>query len=75
VKEENMRGLNIFALILTIIGAINWLFVGLFDIDLVASIFGGANATMTTVVYVLVGIAGIINLSLLFELIREIDRK
>jgi uncharacterized membrane protein YuzA (DUF378 family) len=70
-----MRGLNIFALILTIIGAINWLFVGLFDIDLVASIFGGANATMTTVTYVLVGIAGIINLSLLFELIREIDRK
>ena len=33
-----MRGLNIFALILTIIGALNWGLVGLFDFDLVASI-------------------------------------
>jgi uncharacterized membrane protein YuzA (DUF378 family) len=70
-----MRGLNILCLILTIIGAINWAFVGLFDFDLVASVFGGANTTMSTVVYVLIGLAGIINIGLLFEMINELDRK
>lgn len=70
-----MRGLQIVCLILTIIGAINWGFVGLFDFDLVASIFGGADTTMSTVIYCLVGLAGIINLGLLFEMIREADRK
>ncbi|HHT38298.1 MAG TPA: DUF378 domain-containing protein [Mollicutes bacterium] len=70
-----MRGLNIFALILTIIGALNWGLVGLFDFDLVASIFGGADSTIATVIYVLIGIAGIINLSLLFEMINETDRR
>ncbi len=70
-----MRTLQIISLILTIIGAINWGFVGLFDIDLVASIFGGTDSTMSTVVYALVGLAGIINLGLLFEMIGEADRK
>jgi uncharacterized membrane protein YuzA (DUF378 family) len=70
-----MRGLNILCLILTIIGAINWAFVGLFDFDLVASVFGGADTTMSTVVYVLIGLAGIINIGLLFEMINELDRK
>lgn len=70
-----MRGLNIICLILTIIGAINWGFVGLFNFDLVASIFGGATTTMSKVVYVLIGIAGIINLGLLFEMINDLDRK
>lgn len=70
-----MRGLQIICLILTIIGAINWGFVGLFDFDLVASIFGGKDTTMSTVVYCLIGLAGIINLGLLFEMINEADRK
>jgi uncharacterized membrane protein YuzA (DUF378 family) len=70
-----MRGLNILCLILIIIGAINWAFVGLFDFDLVASIFGGTDTTMSTVVYVLIGLAGIINIGLLFEMINELDRK
>ncbi len=69
-----MRALQIFCLILTIIGAINWGFVGLFDIDLVASVFGGTNSTFTTVVYTLVGIAGLINLGLLFEMIGDDDK-
>lgn len=70
-----MRGLQIFCLILTILGAINWGFVGLFDFDLVASIFGGADSTISTLIYCLIGIAGIINLGLLFEMMREADRK
>lgn len=70
-----MRGLNIICLILTIIGAINWGFVGLFDFDLVSSIFGGATTTMSKVIYTLIALAGIVNLGLLFEMINETDRE
>jgi uncharacterized membrane protein YuzA (DUF378 family) len=70
-----MRGLQIFCLILTIIGAINWGFVGLFDFDLVASIFGGSDSIISVVIYSIIGLAGIINLGLLFEMIKEADRK
>ncbi len=70
-----MRGLQIFCLILTIIGAINWGFIGLFDFDLVASIFGGPDSTISTVAYCLVGLAGLINIGLLFEMVQEADRK
>ena len=61
-----MQTLQKVCLILMIIGAINWGLVGLFDINLVDSLFGAENV-ITKVVYVLVGIAGIINVSLLFE--------
>jgi len=70
-----MRGLQIFCLILTIIGAINWGFVGLFDFDLVASIFGGSDSTISVLIYCLIGLAGVVNLGLLFEMINEADKK
>ena len=60
-----MKTLQIICLILTIIGAVNWGLVGLFDLDLVAATFG-VDSAITTVVYSIVGIAGIINLGLLF---------
>lgn len=47
------------ALILVIIGALNWLLVGLLQIDLVASIFGGQGSIISRIIYALVGIAGI----------------
>lgn len=53
-----MRTLNIIALVLVIIGALNWLLVGLFTFDLVAAIFGTLTA-LSRIVYILVGIAGI----------------
>lgn len=53
------------ALSLTIIGAINWGLVGIFDFDLVAAIFG-AGSVFSRIIYTLVGIAGIINVILLF---------
>jgi uncharacterized membrane protein YuzA (DUF378 family) len=59
------------ALVLVIIGALNWLLVGLFQFDLVAAIFGGQNALLSRVVYTLVGIAGIWCIGLLF---RDRDR-
>jgi uncharacterized membrane protein YuzA (DUF378 family) len=53
-----MRGSYWFALILLVIGGLNWLLVGLFDFDLVAAIFGDMSPA-TRVVYVLVGIAAV----------------
>lgn len=55
------------ALILVIIGALNWLLVGLFQFDLVASLFGGQDALISRLVYTLVGVAGIWSVSLLFR--------
>jgi uncharacterized protein len=50
-----MKGLNIATLVLIIIGGINWGLVGLFQFDLVAAIFGGQNAALARIVYILVG--------------------
>lgn len=55
------------ALILVIVGALNWLLVGLFSFDLVASIFGGQQSFLSRIVYSLVGLAGIYSISLLFR--------
>lgn len=62
-----MKTLQMIALTLIIIGALNWGLVGLFQFDLVASIFGGTEEILTRVIYTLVGIAGIINIGLLFQ--------
>lgn len=55
------------SLVLVIIGALNWLLVGLFRFDLVASIFGGQAALVSRVVYTLVGLAGIYAIGFLFR--------
>ena len=60
------------ALVLTIIGALNWALVGIFQFDLVAWIFGGQDAGFSRVIYTLVALAGIWCISLLF---RERDRE
>lgn len=61
-----MQTLQKVCLVLTIIGAINWGLVGLFDFNLVSTLFGVENV-VTRIIYVLVGIAGIINIALLFD--------
>lgn len=53
-----MKAWNAVALTLVIIGAINWLLVGLFQFNLVDAIFGSLSA-ITRIIYVLVGIAGL----------------
>lgn len=50
------------ALALMVIGALNWLLVGLFQYDLVAAIFGGSDSLLSRIIYSLVGIAGIYGL-------------
>lgn len=62
------------ALILTIIGALNWGSIGLFQFDLVAWIFGGQDAILSRVIYTVVALAGLWCISLLFrarENVRE----
>ena len=54
------------ALILIIIGAINWGMVGIFDINLVELVFG-ADTILTNVIYALVGISGLLSMGLLLK--------
>lgn len=54
-----MKTLNVIALALLIIGGLNWLLIGLFEFDLVASIFGGQTSALSRIIYVIVGICAI----------------
>ena len=55
------------ALILTIVGALNWGLIGLAKFDLVAWIFGGQTAILSRIIYTLVGLAGLWCITLLFR--------
>ena len=59
--------LNKIALILTIIGAVNWGLVGICQFDLVAWLFGGQTGLVSRIIYTLVGLAGLWCVSLLFR--------
>lgn len=56
------------ALILVIIGALNWGLIGLFNFDLVAALFGGSMTFLSKVVYSFVGLAGAYMIYLLMKL-------
>lgn len=62
-----MRILDRVALILTIIGGINWGLIGIFKFDLVAWICGGQTAIFARIIYTLVCLAAIWCISLLFR--------
>lgn len=62
-----MRTLQKIALIFTIIGALNWGMVGLFEIDIIASLFDGSDSIISRIIYTIVAIAGIINIGLFFD--------
>jgi uncharacterized membrane protein YuzA (DUF378 family) len=53
-----MKGMHILAFILVVIGGLNWLLQGLFMWD-IGQLFGGQGATISRVIYVLVGLAAI----------------
>ena len=55
------------SLILTILGGVNWLLVGLFQFDLVSWICGGQDSLWARLIYTLVALAGIWCVSLLFR--------
>ena len=59
--------MDTIALILSIIGSLNWGLVGIFKFDLIAWIFGGQTAVVSRILYTLVGLAGLTCISLLFR--------
>ena len=66
-KEEWTMIMDRIALIVTIIGALNWGSIGLFRFDLVAWLFGGQTALGSRIVYTVVALAGIWCISLIFR--------
>lgn len=66
-----MKTLDIIALLLVIIGAVNWGLIGFFQFDLVSALFG-TMSTFSRIVFALVGIAGLYSLSFLG---RDRDRE
>lgn len=65
--------MDTIALILSIIGSLNWGLVGIFQFDLVAWLFGGQASVISRIIYTLVGLAGIWCISLLFRKGRHMD--
>jgi uncharacterized protein len=55
-----MKSIGLIALILVVVGAVNWGLVGLAQFDLVAALFGGPSAPLSRIVYSVVGVAGVV---------------
>ncbi|MBQ7817662.1 MAG: DUF378 domain-containing protein [Oscillospiraceae bacterium] len=61
------KHMDTIALILSIIGSLNWGLVGIFQFDLVAWLFGGQDGIVSRIIYTLVGLAGLWCITLLFR--------
>ena len=61
------------ALILSIVGSLNWGLVGIFQFDLVAWLFGGQDMVISRILYTVIGLAGLWCISLLFRRVRRVD--
>ena len=66
-----MHTLQKIALFLTIVGALNWGLVGLFEFDFISSLFGGSDMIVSRVIYALIALAGIVNIGLLFDELKD----
>lgn len=62
-----MKTLQRIALVLTIVGALNWGLIGFFEFNLVTSLFGDTNSVISRIIYSIIAIAGVINIGLFFE--------
>lgn len=72
------RALNAITLILIIVGALNWLLVGLFEFDLVATIAGldfGQTNLFSRIIYILVGLSGLAQLMNLAQILSADDTR
>jgi len=67
-----MRTINALALILVIVGALNWLLVGLFSFDLVAALFANGFGTLSVLSRIVYGLVGLSGLWLLFALLPRV---
>ncbi|MFZ1626364.1 MAG: DUF378 domain-containing protein [Candidatus Moraniibacteriota bacterium] len=57
-----MKQLHMAAFLLLVVGGLNWLAVGLLEMDLVARLFGGMSSMLAKAVYVLVGVSAVFEL-------------
>lgn len=65
--------MDTLALILSIIGSLNWGLVGICQFDLVAWLFGGQGGVFSRIIYTLVGLAGLWCITLLFRKGQRVD--
>lgn len=70
---DNMKILNKIALVLCVIGGINWGSIGIFQFDIVAWIFGGQDSPASRLIYILVFLAALWCISIIFSDIKEPD--
>ena len=66
-RQKGVKSMNKLALIIAIIGALNWGSIGLFQFDLVAWICGGSGSLLARIIYTVVALAGIWCITLLFK--------
>lgn len=66
-EETEVTKVDTIAMILSIIGCLNWGLVGLFRFDLVAWLFGGQGSLLSRIIYTVVGLAGLWTISFLFR--------
>ena len=66
--------INRIALIIAIIGCLNWGLVGIFRFDLVAWAFGGSDAIISRIIYTVIALAGVWCISLLFRSDHDDER-
>lgn len=66
-----MKTIESIAITLVIIGAINWGLIGLFDFNLVELIFGSQDNLITKIIYILVGISGLICIKTLIDIFED----
>lgn len=62
-----MTAIDNTALVLVIIGAINWGSIGIFKFDIVSAIFGGQTSALSRIIFTIVGIAGLWAIGMLFK--------
>ena len=72
-RKESYMILDRIALILTIVGALNWGSIGLFKFDIVAWLCGGQDALVSRIIYTVVALAGVWCISLLFRAREEFE--
>ena len=65
-----MDGLS---LALVIIGAVNWLLIGIFQFDAIAAVFGGQSAVISRIVYSLIGLAGLWSVGRMFRRREDVE--
>ena len=68
-----MKILFKIALVLVIIGALNWGLIGIFDFNLVSFLFDDMSTVISKIIYIIVGVSGLISIISLFVPIESMD--